>query len=140
MYVTRSDEKNNIFLDLSSGVFLPQPEMACQVLCKNRKQNTSQCCDSTAHCSCGTHTGHYACICPRGHYGQGLHGECTRKYIIREEVSINYVDNQWVGRGFTQISTVLHKLRGCVQTTWTEFWAILTPPPPMWTLLGRFTK
>ena len=25
--------------------------------------------------------------------------------------------------------------RGRVQTTWTEFWAILTPPPPMWTLL-----
>ena len=24
---------------------------------------------------------------------------------------------------------------GCVQTTWTEFWAILTPLPPMWTLL-----
>ena len=72
---------NVVFLDLSSGVFLPQPEMACQVLCKNRKQNTSQCCDPTAHCSCGTHTGHYACICPQGHYGQGLHGECTRKYL-----------------------------------------------------------
>ena len=72
---------NVVFSDLSSGVFLPQPEMACQVLCKNRKQNTSQCCDPTAHCSCGTHTGHYACICPQGHYGQGLHGECTRKYL-----------------------------------------------------------
>ena len=27
------------------------------------------------------------------------------------------------------------KIRGRVQTTWTEFWAILTPLPPMWTLL-----
>ena len=67
------------FSDLSSGVFLPQPENACQVLCKTRKSNSSLCCDPIADCSCGTHTGHYACICPQGHYGQGLVGQCTGK-------------------------------------------------------------
>ena len=73
--------------DLSIGVYLPQPENACSRLCQKRprqafrsrhKFNQELCCDASAQCSCGTHTGHYACVCPRGYYGQGLVGDCTR--------------------------------------------------------------
>ena len=81
-----------VISDLSSGVFLPQPDGACQVLCKTRKQNSTQCCDAIAQCSCGTHTGHYACICPKGHYGQGLHGECTRKWYRVFKMKLAYFE------------------------------------------------
>ena len=35
------------------------------------------------------------------------------------------------------VSTKSVRIRGRVQTTWTEFWAILTPPPPY---VDTFTK
>ena len=65
---------------MSAGVYLPQADSACNQLCKRRRKSDKElCCDPSATCSCGTHTGHYACLCPKGHYGQGFIGDCTRK-------------------------------------------------------------
>ena len=61
-------------------MYLPQADSACNQLCRRRRKSEKElCCDPSATCSCGTHTGHYACLCPKGHYGQGFIGDCTRK-------------------------------------------------------------
>ena len=61
-------------------MYLPQADSACNQLCRRRRKSDKElCCDPTATCSCGTHTGHYACLCPKGHYGQGFIGDCTRE-------------------------------------------------------------
>ena len=65
--------------DLQTGSYLPQRNRsACDRLCKDQ----SECCHSSAECTCGTHTGHYACLCPPGHYGTGLKDDCHRNNFI----------------------------------------------------------
>ena len=66
--------------DLQTGSYLPQRNRsACDRLCKEQ----TDCCHSSAECTCGTHTGHYACLCPPGHYGTGIKDDCHRKLRYR---------------------------------------------------------
>lgn len=65
--------------DLQMGSYLVQNNRSsCDRLCKE----ASDCCHSTAQCTCGTHTGHYACLCPPGYYGTGLKNDCHRELIF----------------------------------------------------------
>ena len=70
--------------DLHTGSYLPQNQSACDRLCANQ---TVDCCDARAQCTCGTHTGHYACVCPPGHYGTGFVDDCHREYCCPPSTS-----------------------------------------------------
>ncbi|UYV77161.1 SVEP1 [Cordylochernes scorpioides] len=58
--------------DLQTGMFEAQNPDACVILCPE----DGNCCDISATCACGTHTGHFVCQCPPGYHGVGLHGQC----------------------------------------------------------------
>ncbi|UYV77160.1 svep1, partial [Cordylochernes scorpioides] len=58
--------------DLQIGMFEAQNPDACVILCPE----DGNCCDISATCACGTHTGHFVCQCPPGYHGVGLHGQC----------------------------------------------------------------
>ncbi|KAK2725235.1 hypothetical protein QYM36_001622 [Artemia franciscana] len=65
--------------DLPSGGYLNQDRHLCLNICtgtKFDKSVLSSCCDSNAHCACGTHSGLYACLCRPGYFGTGLFGDC----------------------------------------------------------------
>jgi len=65
-----------VYADLHVGNYVRQNLSKCDDLCAERLS----CCDDTATCGCGTHTGFYECICPAGYYGSGLRHECFRTY------------------------------------------------------------
>ncbi|XP_013383226.1 sushi, von Willebrand factor type A, EGF and pentraxin domain-containing protein 1 [Lingula anatina] len=58
--------------DLQTGGYVTQDSEKCDNLCEEGKM----CCDSSAACRCGIHTGHYQCVCDPGFYGNGLQGDC----------------------------------------------------------------
>ena len=58
---------------------------------------------------------------------------CMIHYVICMYYWIHYttyIGHRWGNKFFKKCGE--GPLRGRVQTTWTEFWAILTPPPPMY--------
>ena len=61
--------------DLGGSVYLVQESSHCNKMCGEGEN----CCDISASCSCGAHSGFYSCICPPGHYGRGLRGDCHSK-------------------------------------------------------------
>ncbi|XP_078575446.1 sushi, von Willebrand factor type A, EGF and pentraxin domain-containing protein 1-like isoform X3 [Branchiostoma floridae x Branchiostoma japonicum] len=58
--------------DLQGGEFILETPGKCWKLCPQG----NKCCDVTASCRCGTHTGQYQCICEAGYYGNGVHHDC----------------------------------------------------------------
>ncbi|XP_072024066.1 sushi, von Willebrand factor type A, EGF and pentraxin domain-containing protein 1-like [Amphiura filiformis] len=66
--------------DLQVGDFLLERRDRCSSLCTEQ----SECCDVTATCRCGTHTGQYECVCPLACTGTDSQGVVNH---VRQEHS-----------------------------------------------------